>query len=121
MGYYPTNSSGKAGIFFHEAWRNSGIVGESGLGKTQTALSILRLLKKQERIASGEILFQGKNLAKLPLKEMEKISGKEISMIFQEPMTSLNPVLTIGTQIEEGMKLHTQMTARERSRKPWKS
>ena len=59
-------------------------------------------MKKQEAsIASGEILFQGKNLAKLPLKEMEKIRGKEISMIFQEPMTSLNPVLTIGTQIEE--------------------
>lgn len=94
-----------------------GIVGESGSGKTQTALSILRLLKKQERIASGEILFQGKNLAKLTLKEMEKIRGREISMIFQEPMTSLNPVLTIGTQIEEGMKLHTQMTARERKEK----
>ena len=60
-----------------------GIVGESGSGKTQTALSILRLLKKQERIASGEILFQGKNLAELPLKEMEKIRGKEISMIFR--------------------------------------
>ena len=94
-----------------------GIVGESGSGKTQTALSILRLLKKQERIASGEILFQGKNLAELPLKEMEKIRGKEISMIFQEPMTSLNPVLTIGTQIEEGMKLHTKMSAIERKEK----
>ena len=94
-----------------------GIVGESGSGKTQTALSILKLLKKQERIASGEILFQGKNLAELPLKEMEKIRGKEISMIFQEPMTSLNPVLTIGTQIEEGMKLHTKMSAIERKEK----
>ena len=94
-----------------------GIARESGSGKTQTALSILRLLKKQERIASGEILFQGKNLAELPLKEMEKIRGKEISMIFQEPMTSLNPVLTIGTQIEEGMKLHTKMSAIERKEK----
>ena len=74
-------------------------------------------MKKQERIASGEILFQGKNLAELPLKEMEKIRGKEISMIFQEPMTSLNPVLTIGTQIEEGMKLHTKMSAIERKEK----
>ena len=80
-----------------------GIVGESGSGKTQTALSILQLLKSHEKIASGEILFQGKNLARLSQEEMEKIRGKEISMIFQEPMTSLNPVLTIGEQMEEGL------------------
>ena len=91
-----------------------GIVGESGSGKTQTALSILQLLKSHEKIASGEILFQGKNLARLSQEEMEKIRGKEISMIFQEPMTSLNPVLTIGEQMEEGLKLHTQMTGEER-------
>ncbi|MEE1443285.1 MAG: ABC transporter ATP-binding protein [Blautia sp.] len=113
----PPTQVAKQVSFSMEPGEILGIVGESGSGKTQTALSILRLLKKQERIASGEILFQGKNLAKLPLKEMEKIRGKEISMIFQEPMTSLNPVLTIGTQIEEGMKLHTQMTARERKQK----
>lgn len=94
-----------------------GIVGESGSGKTQTALSILRLLKDYEKIASGEILFQGKNLAELSEKEMEKIRGKEISMIFQEPMTSLNPVLTVGEQIEEGLKLHTGLNDRERRKK----
>ena len=94
-----------------------GIVGESGSGKTQTALSILQLLKSHEKIASGEILFQGKNLARLSQEEMEKIRGKEISMIFQEPMTSLNPVLTIGEQMEEGLKLHTQMTGEERKKK----
>lgn len=94
-----------------------GIVGESGSGKTQTALSILQLLKSHEKIASGEILFQGKNLARLSQEEMEKIRGKEISMIFQEPMTSLNPVLTIGEQMEEGLKLHTQMTGEERKQK----
>lgn len=94
-----------------------GIVGESGSGKTQTALSILQLLKNHEKIASGEILFQGKNLARLSQEEMEKIRGKEISMIFQEPMTSLNPVLTIGEQMEEGLKLHTQMTGEERKKK----
>lgn len=94
-----------------------GIVGESGSGKTQTALSILRLLKNHEKIASGEILFHGKNLADLSREEMEKIRGKEISMIFQEPMTSLNPVLTIGEQIEEGLKLHARMTGEERRKK----
>ncbi len=97
-----------------------GIVGESGSGKTQTALSILQLLKSHEKIASGEILFQGKNLARLSQEEMEKIRGKEISMIFQEPMTSLNPVLTIGEQMEEGLKLHTQMTGEERKKRFWR-
>lgn len=91
-----------------------GIVGESGSGKTQTALSVLKLLKSHSDISSGEILFKGKNLADFTGEQMEKIRGKEISMIFQEPMTSLNPVLTVGKQVEEGLRLHTDLSKEER-------
>jgi len=73
------------------------VVGESGSGKSVTAMSILNLIPDPPgRIVGGEILFEGKNLLDLPLKEMQKIRGNSIAMIFQEPMTSLNPVLTIG-------------------------
>lgn len=90
-----------------------GIVGESGSGKTQTALSVLGLLKKHEEISAGEILFEGKNLAELSQKELEAVRGNDISMIFQEPMTSLNPVLPVGQQVEEGLRLHTSYTKEE--------
>ena len=90
-----------------------GLVGESGSGKTQTALSIPGLLKHHEEISQGEIFFEGKNLAELSQKEMEEIRGKDISMIFQEPMTSLNPVLTVGKQVEESLRLHTSCTKEE--------
>lgn len=90
-----------------------GIVGESGSGKTQTALSVLGLLKKHEEISAGEILFEGKNLAEFSQKELEAVRGKDISMIFQEPMTSLNPVLPVGQQVEEGLRLHTSYTKEE--------
>jgi len=84
-----------------------GIVGESGCGKSVTALSILRLIPQPPgRIVDGELLFKNRNLLSLPIEEMRKIRGKDISMIFQEPMTSLNPVLTIGKQISEVIQLH---------------
>jgi oligopeptide/dipeptide ABC transporter ATP-binding protein len=84
-----------------------GLVGESGCGKSVTALSIMQLLPKSTgRIVGGEIRFQARDLASLPEQEMRRIRGNEISMIFQEPMTSLNPVMTIGDQIAETVRLH---------------
>lgn len=89
-----------------------GVVGESGCGKSVTSLSVMRLLQEpQGQIASGEIRFRTNdgrviNIAKAPVREMEKIRGDMISMIFQEPMTTLNPVFTIGSQIQEVLKLH---------------
>lgn len=84
-----------------------GLVGESGSGKSVTALSILRLIQDPPgRIVGGNVFFEGKDILTLPEKEVRKIRGNRISMIFQEPMTSLNPVLTIGDQIAEGIILH---------------
>ena len=91
-----------------------GVVGESGCGKSVTALSILRLIPiPPGKIVGGEILFKGKNLIDLSEEEMRKIRGNRISMIFQEPMTSLNPVFTIGNQIQETIKLHQGLSKRE--------
>ncbi|GHT85520.1 peptide ABC transporter ATP-binding protein [Bacteroidia bacterium] len=87
-----------------------GMVGESGCGKSITSLSILGLIQKPAgRIVDGEILFNGKNLLALSEKEMNNIRGRDISMIFQEPMTSLNPVYTIGEQISEVLRQHAGM------------
>jgi oligopeptide/dipeptide ABC transporter ATP-binding protein len=84
-----------------------GIVGESGCGKSVSALSIMRLVPDPPgKIVGGEILFEGKDLLKLPMADMRKIRGHKISMIFQEPMTSLNPVFTVGFQIMEAVELH---------------
>ena len=97
-----------------------GIVGESGCGKSVTALSILRLIPPETgRIASGSIHFEGRDLARLPENEMKRLRGHRISMIFQEPMTSLNPVLTVGTQIAENVVRHLDVSwkqARDRAR-----
>ncbi|WP_188020348.1 ABC transporter ATP-binding protein [Deferribacter autotrophicus] len=82
------------------------LVGESGSGKSITSLSIMRLIEKPGKIIKGEILLNGQNLMNLTEKEMRKVRGKKISMIFQEPMTSLNPSYTIGFQIKEVLKLH---------------
>jgi oligopeptide/dipeptide ABC transporter ATP-binding protein len=91
-----------------------GLVGESGCGKTVTALSILRLIQEPPgRIDAGEIRFKGRDLLRLSEREMRTVRGNEISMIFQEPMTSLNPVFTCGYQIEEAVVLHQKVGKRE--------
>ena len=86
-----------------------GIVGESGCGKSVTSLSILQLLGKRGRIPNGEVLYKNTNLLDIKEKEMKKVRGKELSMIFQDPMTSLNPVLTIGKQIGEVIEKHEKL------------
>ena len=85
------------------------IVGESGCGKSVTSLSVLNLIEHPGKIEDGSISYDGKDLTKLNNKEMNKIRGKDISMIFQEPMTSLNPVFTIGHQIYESLKYHQHL------------
>ena len=90
------------------------LVGESGCGKTVSVLSILRLIAEPVgRIVSGEVFFEDVDILKLSSEEMRKIRGAQISMIFQEPQTSLNPVLTIGRQISEGLEAHLQMSQEE--------
>ena len=90
-----------------------GLVGESGCGKSVTALSILQLLRCPPAEIRGRIFFEGKNLLDLEQDDVRKIRGNDISMIFQEPMTSLNPVLRIGEQIAEAAKIHKNMTRRQ--------
>ncbi|MBP3040639.1 ABC transporter ATP-binding protein [Bacillaceae bacterium Marseille-Q3522] len=86
-----------------------GIVGESGSGKSVTSLSIMGLVGKPGKISGGSILFEGKDLTSASKKEMRHIRGNEIAMIFQEPLTSLNPVFTVGFQVSEALRLHQQL------------
>ncbi len=90
-----------------------GIVGESGSGKSVTSLSIMKLLASTAEIEAGSISFLGKDLVKLPEPEMRSIRGQDISMIFQEPMTSLNPVFTVGDQVAEAIVLHQKVSQDE--------
>ena len=91
-----------------------GIVGESGSGKSVSSLGMLRLIPNPPgRITEGEILYKGQDLVKAPKKEMQRIRGNEISMIFQEPMTSLNPIIKCGKQIAESLRLHRGMNKKE--------
>ena len=89
------------------------VVGESGSGKSLTALSVLRLVPAPLRIDAGEIMFEGKNLLTLREREVRRVRGKRISMIFQEPMSALNPVMTIGEQVAEVLRLHLNLNRSE--------
>lgn len=90
------------------------IVGESGSGKSVTAKSIMRLLPKKSTIVNrGEIIYKSRNLLEYTYKEMEKVRGKEISMVFQDPMTSLNPTMKVGKQVMEGLRKHQQISKKE--------
>ncbi|MDD5680269.1 MAG: ABC transporter ATP-binding protein [Candidatus Omnitrophica bacterium] len=90
-----------------------GLVGESGSGKTVTALSILRLIDEPGRIVGGDIIFDGKSMLSLSNDEIREVRGKEISIVFQEPLTALNPVMTIGEQIIEQILAHKKVSKKE--------
>ena len=103
--------------FSTETGRTLGIVGESGCGKSVTALSIMRLLPQpMGQIVAGSVQFQGSELTQLSIEEMEKVRGARIGMVFQEPMTALNPVHTIGRQLTEVLLLHKSLTAQDATR-----
>lgn len=93
-----------------------GIVGESGCGKSVTSLSVMRLIQKPGNVESGKVLFKGQNLLEQTDAKMREIRGNEMAMIFQEPMTSLNPVFTIGDQIEEAILLHQKDLDKKQAR-----
>ncbi|ERK30134.1 ABC transporter ATP-binding protein [Clostridium intestinale] len=90
-----------------------GIVGESGSGKSVTMMSIMKLLQENGKLVGGEVNFDGKNIKDMPEKEMEKIRGNDIGMIFQDPMTSLNPVFTVGQQLTEPLIKHRKISKKE--------
>lgn len=102
--------------FYVKKGQTLGIVGESGCGKSVTSLSVMRLIQKPGTIESGKILFKGQDLLKISEDKMRSVRGNEIAMIFQEPMTSLNPVYTIGDQIEEAILLHQKELSKQQAR-----
>ena len=89
------------------------LVGESGCGKSMTAMSIMRLIAPPGRITAGQVMFKGRNLADLPEREMRKVRGNDIAMVFQEPMTSLNPVFKVGSQVAEAIRIHQKVGRKE--------
>src|SRR5437763_13005880 len=89
------------------------LVGESGCGKSVTAMSIMRLVAPPGKITGGAIKFRGRNLADLSEREMRNVRGNDIAMVFQEPMTSLNPVFKIGSQVAEAIRIHKKVTKKE--------
>jgi len=97
------------------AGRSLGLVGESGSGKSVLSRTIMRLLPPNAKV-SGEVIFEGRNLLSLPRREARRLWGAEISMVFQDPMTSLNPVVRVGRQLTESMRLHLDITRREAQR-----
>ncbi|MTW87910.1 ATP-binding cassette domain-containing protein [Virgibacillus dakarensis] len=94
-----------------------GVVGESGCGKSVTSLSILQLIDKPGKIVNGEVLFNGEDLIQLNERQIRKIRGNRISMIFQEPLTSLNPVFTVGNQISEAIRIHQKVSKQQAKEK----
>src|SRR5689334_5243795 len=96
-----------------DAGETVAVVGESGCGKSVTAMSILRLVPQPPGRIAGAIRFAGRNLLEVPEAEMRKLRGNQIGMIFQEPMTSLNPVLTVGRQVRETLRLHQGLSQRD--------
>ena len=90
-----------------------GIVGESGSGKSVTAYSLMRILTDPGRVTEGEVLFKGEDVLKYSEQKMHSFRGSRISMIFQDPMTSLNPVYTVGNQLREAIKIHTNRNPKQ--------
>src|SRR5918996_3730641 len=115
--HFPTRSGLVRAVdgvsFYLDRGELLGLVGESGCGKSITALSVMRLIAPPGKIVNGEILFDGKDLLKLSDSEMREMRGDDIAMIFQDPMTSLNPVFTVGEQIAEALRLHRKMTGKQ--------
>ena len=104
--------------FAVEKGKTLGIVGESGCGKSVTALSIMGLIPKPPaQIVSGSVMYEGRDLTKLTERQLEDVRGREIAMIFQDPMTSLNPTLTIGTQITETIRRHYDVSQKQADKK----
>ena len=98
------------GVDFHvDRGEIMGLVGESGCGKSVTSLSIMRLVAPPGRIEAGEVIFDGEDLLKVPINEMRRLRGDRISMIFQQPTSSLNPVMDVGRQIGEVLEIHRRM------------
>jgi oligopeptide/dipeptide ABC transporter ATP-binding protein len=115
--YFPTRRGLVRAVddvsFYVDRGELLGLVGESGCGKSMTALSIMRLIAPPGQIVSGEIIFEGRDLLKLSQREMREMRGNDIAMIFQDPMTSLNPVFTVGEQIAEALRLHRGLSRKD--------
>jgi peptide/nickel transport system ATP-binding protein len=105
--------------FALESGKGLGIVGESGSGKSQTAMSIIKLFQRNQRIAGGSILFDGKVISDFSEEQLEKVRGNEISIIFQEPMSSLNPVFSVNRQLTEVLTTHQKMSKEEAQNKAY--
>lgn len=105
------------GISLHmDEGERLGLVGESGSGKSVTALTVAGLLKRSSVTVSGKVLFRDRDLLQCPRDELRKIQGREIGMVFQEPMTSLDPLMRVGHQVEEALRIHSHLSPAERKR-----